>query len=272
MKIKSLSLALILFGLLSLGSASCSTPRNSLTYFENINTSGQVYESPAGTYNPVIQPDDELYIMITSYAPAATAAYNLPLTNPATSDNLAGNASPRIQTYLVDAQGNITMPVIGKIHVAGLTCDALRDLIIQKISNDVEDPNVLVRLTNFKVEVAGEVQKPGPQSVATERYSILDALSAAGDLTEFGERSNVLLIRDENGKRTAHRLNLNSPDILSSPYFYLRQNDYVYVEPNKIRQDNSKYNQNNAYKVTVVSTIVSACSVIASLVIALTVK
>ena len=101
---------------------------------------------------------------------------------------------------------------------------------------------------------------------------ILDALTAVGDLTEYGERSNVLVIREEDGKRVAHRLNLNSADILTSPYFYLKQNDYVYVQPNEIRSDNSKYNQNNAYKVTVISTVVSAASVIASLVIALTVK
>jgi polysaccharide export outer membrane protein len=98
---------------------------------------------------------------------------------------------------------------------------------------------------------------------------VLDALTAAGDLTEYGERTNVLIIREENGKRTAHRLDLTSSDVLTSPYFYLQQNDYVYVTPNKIRQDNSKYNQNNAFKLSVTSTIVSGCSVIASLIIAL---
>jgi polysaccharide export outer membrane protein len=101
---------------------------------------------------------------------------------------------------------------------------------------------------------------------------VLDALSAAGDLTVYGERENVLIIREENGKRTAHRLNLNSSEVFTSPYFYLQQNDYVYVSPNKIRKDNSKYNQNNAFKLSVVSTVVSGCSVIASLVIALAIK
>ena len=109
-------------------------------------------------------------------------------------------------------------------------------------------------------------------NVTRERFSVLDALSSAGDLTEYGERSNVLLVREENGKRTAHRINLNSSDILTSPYFYVQQNDYIYVTPNKIRQDNSKYNQNNAFKLSVISTIVSACSVVASLVIALAIK
>lgn len=101
---------------------------------------------------------------------------------------------------------------------------------------------------------------------------MLDALADAGDLTEYGERSNVLLVREENGERKFVHLDLNSSDLLTSPYFYLKQNDYIYVEPNEVRQANSKYNQNNSFKLTVVSTIVSAASVIASLVIALTVK
>ena len=104
------------------------------------------------------------------------------------------------------------------------------------------------------------------------RYSILDALSDAGDLTEYGERSNVLLVREENGERKFIHLDLNSSETLTSPYFFLKQNDYIYVEPNKVRQANSKYNQNNSFKLTVISTVVSAASVIASLVIALTVK
>ena len=102
--------------------------------------------------------------------------------------------------------------------------------------------------------------------------TVLDALAAAGDLTEYGERSNVLIIREENGERKFAHLDLNSSETLTSPYYYLQQNDYVYVAPNKVRQANSKYNQNNAYKLSVTSTIVSAASVIASLVIALTVK
>ena len=125
---------------------------------------------------------------------------------------------------------------------------------------------------NFKVVVAGEVMSPKTVEVHGNRFSILDALSAAGDLTQYGERSNVMLIREENGERKFVHLDLNSGDILKSPYFYLQPNDYVYVEPNKIRQANSKYNQDNAYKLQVTSTIVSAASVIASLVIALTVK
>ncbi|MEG2819868.1 MAG: polysaccharide export protein, partial [Muribaculaceae bacterium] len=145
-------------------------------------------------------------------------------------------------------------------------------MLINKISQDVQDPFVSVMLVNFRINVLGEVKNPGQIDVTRQRFSILDALAKSGDLTEYGVRSNVLLIREENGVKTYHRLNLNDSAMLSSPYFYLQQNDVVYVEPNKIRKDNSKYNQNNSFKVSVVATIVSAVSVIASLVIALVIK
>ena len=122
---------------------------------------------------------------------------------------------------------------------------------------------------NFNVNVLGEVRNPGRINVETQRFSVLDALAKAGDLTEYGLRDGVIVIREENGQKTYHRLNLNDAAVLSSPYFYLQQNDVVYVEPNKIRRENSKYNQNNAFKLSVISTIVSACSVVVSLIIAL---
>ena len=156
--------------------------------------------------------------------------------------------------------------------MAGLTIEELQALLTANIAKDVENPMVIVELVNFQVNVAGEVTKPGPVPVTRNRFSILDALSAAGDLTPYGERSNVLLIREVDGEKKYVHLDLNSSDVLKSPYFYLQQNDYIYVEPNKIRQANSKYNQDNAFKLSVISTIVSASSVIASLVIALTVK
>ncbi len=251
--------------------SSCSTSTTSLTYFEDLKgvESGVL---PSGDYDIKIIPDDELLITVTSYFPSATAAYNLPLTNPATREQLQMQTTPKQQCYIVDKNGDIMFPVLGKIHVAGMSTRELTEDLVKRIGEDVEDPIVKVEMVNFRVNVLGEVTKPGAVTVTRERYTLLDALADAGDLTEYGERENVMLIREENGKRTYHHLNLNDSKTLSSPYFYLQQNDVVYVEPNKIRKDNSKYNQNNAYKISVISTIVSACSVIASLVIALTVK
>ena len=221
---------------------------------------------------PEIQPDDELFISVNSLNPAATAIYNLPAMNPAQTSDLVQSVTPRQQTYIVSSKGDINFPILGTIHVAGQTTEQLQAYLTREVSKDVEDPQVRVQLMNFKVVVAGEVMSPKTVEVHGNRFSILDALSAAGDLTQYGERSNVMLIREENGERKFVHLDLNSGDILKSPYFYLQPNDYVYVEPNKIRQANSKYNQDNAYKLQVTSTIVSAASVIASLVIALTVK
>ena len=145
-------------------------------------------------------------------------------------------------------------------------------MLTEKISEQVTDPIVRTELINFKVNVIGEVKEPRQVLVRSQRFSVLDALASAGDLTEFGKRSNVLVIREIDGEKHYARLNLGDSNVTSSPYFYLKKNDVVYVEPNKIRQDNSSYNQNNAFKLSVVSTIVSAASVIASLVIALTIK
>ena len=267
MKIKIIAIGTLALTML----CSCSTKRSPLPYFEDIKEDMTI-TVPTNNYLPRIQPDDELFIQVLSQNLEATAAYNIPVINPGTRKMMSDVTTPQQQTYVVDSNGDITMPMIGKVHAAGLTTEQLRDKIIELVSRDVKDPEVNVRLVSFNVNVAGEVNKPGSQTVTTQRYSILDALSAAGDLTEYGERNNVLIVREENGKRVAHRINLNSSDLLESPYFYLQQNDYVYVTPNEIRQANSKYNQNNAFKVSVISTIVSGASVIVSLIIALTVK
>lgn len=250
--------------------ASCSS-KTSLTYFENL-TESESGVLPSGDYNIKIIPDDELFITVTSMVPEATASYNLPMANPATRENLQVYSQATQQTYIVNKQGDIKFPMLGEIHVAGMTTNELAAYLTQRISNDVEDPYVRVELINFRVNVMGEVAKPGAQKVTRERYSVLDAISDAGDLTPYGERSNVLLIREVDGKKEYHRLNLNDAAILSSPYFYLQQSDVVYVEPNRVRKDNAEYNQNNAFKVSVASAIVSACSVVASLVIALVIK
>lgn len=269
MKLKNISM-LLLF-VVAISSCSSYEKETSLPYFEDIKTLNSG-EFAKGDYSIKIIPDDELLITVSSLIPSATAMYNLTLSNPAVREDLLAVSQPQQQTYIVDANGDIQFPVLGKLHVAGLTTQELTQELVSRISKDAEDPIVRVQLVNFRINVLGEVKTPGAISVKKERYSILDALADAGDLTEYGERNNVLLIRETDGKRIYQRLNLNNSEVLSSPYFYLQQNDVVYVEPNEIRRENAKYNKNNAYKISVVSTIVSACSVIASLIIALTVK
>lgn len=251
--------------------SSCSSQKQSLTYFEDIkdNKEGVLTEPE---YKLVLQTDDELLITVNSSEPSAVLYYNMPLANPAQRDMLQGSFNPQLQTYIVDNEGCIVFPVLGKIEVAGKTLPEVRSMMTELIRKDVSDALVRVELMNFYVKVMGEVKMPGRYKVTKNKFSVLDALATAGDMTEYGVRDNVTVIREENGKLVYHHLNLNSSDALISPYYYLRQNDVVYVEPNQSQQDSSRYNKNKAYNISVISTIVSACSVIVSLVIALTVK
>ena len=178
----------------------------------------------------------------------------------------------RLLSYIVDKDGYIDFPLVGRLKVEGLTTGEVAELLTDEISKDVKNPYVRVQFAKFRVNVMGEVLRPGMQEVKTERYSILDALGAAGDMTQYGRRTDVLLIREENGTRTYHRLDLTSADVLKSPYFYLQQNDVVYVAPNDVKQSNAEYNQNNSFKMQIVSSTISAISVITSLIIALAIK
>ncbi len=251
---------------------SCNTTKdNNLAYFHNLaDTPNGTLPKAQSSYPIVIQPDDELIVTVTSAVPEATAAYNLPLENPATRSAWRMSTQPRTQTYIVDKQGDIMLPILGRIHVGGKTTEQIANEVTAMVAKDVKDPYVKVEIVNFTIDVMGEVRSP--QRVVAERqhFTVLDALAACNDLTEYGKRDRVYVIRNENGERTYHRLDLTSSEVFSNPYFYLRQNDVVYVEPNQIRIDNSKYNQNNAFKLSVISTIVSSVSVIASLIIALT--
>ena len=251
---------------------SCTSNKdNTLAYFKDLALapSGSL-PNPQGDYPICIAPDDELVISITSAIPEATAAYNLPMDNPATRSSLRTTTQPRTQTYVVDEQGYIMLPVLGRMMVKGKTLSQTSSEITARVAENVKDPYVRVDIVNFSVDVMGEVRNPQRVYSGHQHFTVLDALAQCGDLTEFGKRENIYVIRTEDGKRNYHTLNLNSSEVFNSPYFYLKQNDVIYVEPNQIRIDNSKYNQNNAFKLSVISTIVSSVSVIASLVIALT--
>jgi polysaccharide export outer membrane protein len=174
-----------------------------------------------------------------------------------------------LQPYLVGEDGYIQFPVLGRIKIGGLTkVDAIK-LLESRISEHVKDPIVTIQNLNFKVSVLGEVNNPGPFFLTNERISILDALSLAGDLTIYGKRENVLLIRDNTGKKEFYYFNLASTDIFKSPYFYLQQNDVIYVEPNDARQKNANYSQSNQYNISVASTILSAVSILVALFVSL---
>lgn len=279
MKLRHLITAL---GVAAIVATGCSSHRTELPYFTNLQEQGSM---PIGDFTVKIMPDDELLINVSAADPEAVEDYTVPYQHPRLRDiNTSAQATREstilttrksnlsLQPYVVNAEGFINFPVLGKIHVSGMTLESLAQYLTDKISEKVVDPMVTVELINFHVNVIGEVNKPGAQLVNRERFSVLDAIAGAGDLTAYGERNNVLLIREEDGQRTYHRLDLNDAKTLESPYFFLKQNDVIYVEPNKVRQANAKVDADRQYRLSMTSVIVSAASVIASLAIALLVK
>jgi polysaccharide export outer membrane protein len=251
--------------------ASCSSSKSNLAYFRDITAETETVPLPKSEM-PKIAIDDELYIAVASADPEASAQFNLPASNPATTSSLQVYQSPRNLTYVVDSKGNIDFPQLGQLHIVGMNTEELEAMLKTRISKWVEDPTVTVRLQNYRVNVLGEVAKPGAITVTKNRYTILDALADVGDMTPYGVREEVLLIREENGTQKRILLDLTSSDLLTSEYYYLQPNDYIYVKPNNVREGISKYDTNKSYKLSMVSTVVSACSVIASLVIALAIK
>ena len=172
--------------------------------------------------------------------------------------------------YLVDNNGDIEFPVVGKLHVAGLTKDQCEELIKSKVKPylaEAENPVVTVQMSSYRVTVAGEVTTPKVVPVSTEKMSVLEALAQAGDLTIYGRRDNVLLIRENaDGQKEAHRLNLNDANIINSPYYYVQQNDYIYVEPNSVKAKNSAIGQSTTLWFSFVGIVTSIASLVINIV------
>jgi polysaccharide export outer membrane protein len=211
--------------------ASCS--KRDLVYFSDMPTTEQ--SAPIKNFtSPKIQPGDILTISVSSLSPESNVLFNNVLLPNNGSSNLV--AEKINEGYLVDKNGFINFPVIGKIALAGMTKEEATEKMTDLIKAQVKNPIVNVRFKNFKITVIGEVTKPASFLTETEKINVLEALGLAGDMTEYGRRENVLVIREKDGVRTTTRLNLNSQTVLQSPYFYLQQNDIVYVEPdNKVK-------------------------------------
>jgi polysaccharide biosynthesis/export protein len=231
----TLSFALLLFCAWTLFAA-CNNYKN-ISYLKDIKDS--VHNIPVATLktvyaDPKIQPNDILQVTVQTLDPQTNnilAGANSNAVSAQSTSTAAGQQT--IPGYMVDKNGNILLPLIGMIKVGGLTTSEARDAISEKVARFYKEPVVNVRLANFSVTVLGEVNHPSTYIVPNEKVSILDALGMAGDLTIYGKRENVLLVRDENGDKKFVRFNINSSEIFSSPYFYLRQGDLVYVEPLK---------------------------------------
>lgn len=222
----------MLLGIVLILATSCFTPKKVL-YLQDL---GQGMEEELNVnYGAKIQKDDLLQILILAQTPEAAKPFNQSALIQEMS-NSSGN-NPEQSAYLVDIEGCVDLPILGHMAVEGMSTLDLKTKITQELvqKNLIKDPVVLVRILNFKVLVLGEVKSPGAIEVKGERITLLDAISEAGDLTMQGRRDRVAVIREEAGKRSVHYLDLKSKSIFDSPYFYLKQNDVVYVEPNDVK-------------------------------------
>jgi polysaccharide export outer membrane protein len=179
-----------------------------------------------------IQPDDVLSITVKALDQETAEPFNLFGAGQQVMGQLAIN-NPSLLGYLVDPNGNIDLPVLGRVNMAGLSIDEAKALIVKKLEPYLKDPVIIIRFMNFRFTVLGEVRAPRTISVPGERITILEAIGQAGDLTPYSNREKIMVIREQNGKREFGYVNIHSPDIFQSPYFYLQQNDIVYIEPIK---------------------------------------
>lgn len=232
-----------------------------ISYLQDI---PDAYSSTIGKrQKAVIRPGDWLSILISSKDFELAQMFNLPIiTNSLTGNGIATGGTNRISGYLVDENGCIDFPQLGTLEIKGLTLAELSAFIKEKImaGGYINDPIATVQYMNFYVSVMGEVARPGVFNASTGRITLLEALSMAGDLTIYGKRENVMVIREENGERTVASVDFRSKQIFSSPYYYLQQNDVVYVEPNKVKAGQSEINQNRTW-----GTFASIISVLVSL-------
>ena len=247
--------------------ASCKTPKN-VAYIQNSDYID--YTKSEYLYDARIMPKDILTVTINTVNPEASAPFNLivrpTLANATSNIPTSGGA---LQTYLVDNEGCIDFPVVGKLQVGGLTKSMCEKLIHDKIKrymNAEENPIVTVRMSNYKISVIGEVNRPGMFTVSNEKINIFEALAQAGDLSIYGVRDRVKLIRENaKGRKEIHTINLNDANIVNSPYYYLQQNDVVYVEPNSVKAKNSAIGTSTTIWISVTGALVSLASLIVNI-------
>ena len=215
----------------------------------------------------VIQSKDMLSIVVSSRNPELVVMFNLPMVTLVAGSENATNSSQKVLGYVVDNEGYIDYPGLGKLKVNGLTtreCEALMRDELQKYLN--EAPISSVRVSNFKVSVLGEVNKPGTFLVTDEQINVFQALALAGDMTLFSRRQDVQLMRaDANGKVNTIHLDLTDANITASPYFYLQQNDILYVTPNKSKAKNSDVGQSTSLWFSVTSVVASILTILATI-------
>lgn len=235
---------------------SCASSKKTV-YFQGIDSAD--FTGLVTEYEVRIMPNDNLYITVSSLNPEASEIFNS-INNTAKAS--VNNETLNIIGYLVDNEGNINFPGLGIVHLGGMTKSEAIKYMTERISEFVVNPIVNIRIVNYKITVLGEVSKPGTYSIQNEKVTLPEALGMAGDMTIYGKRDNVLICRETNGEKQFQRIDLTSPELFSSPYFYLQQNDIVYIQPNKARAGSSTYNQNLGIGLSLLSLITTVTALI----------
>ena len=253
--------SIFIFSLMLL--CSCGSVKN-VAYLQNSDSIN--LDNSRFLYDARIMPKDQITISVNTTTPEASLPFNLLLQNAYTQGRSVSYSGGTLMPYLVDNEGYINFPIVGKLKVGGLTKSEAEQLVTEKIRPylaEAENPVVTVTMSSYSVSVLGEVAKPGSFMVSREKITILEALAQAGDLTIYGVRDRVKLIReDATGKKSIVTLNLNDANIVNSPYYYLQQNDVVYVEPNNIKAQNSKVGQTTTLWFSATSILVSLTSLL----------
>ncbi|CAM3896275.1 polysaccharide biosynthesis/export family protein [Flavobacterium cucumis] len=233
---------------------SCASKKDFL-YLQS--TAASTATESVSSYETTIQPDDVLLLLIASENAEVSAPYNLKAYSILNTTEAGTIGREQMQTYIVDKQGHIDFPLLGMIKVGGLTKAQAIALLKDKLKDHVKDAVINLRILNYKVTVLGEVNKPGAITISSERITLLEALGMAGDLTIYGNRKNLLIVREVDGVKTMNRVDITQSDFLTSPFYYLTQNDVVYVEPNKTRINSSVIGPNVTVGISIVSLIIT---------------
>lgn len=239
---------------------SCAS-RKDIVYYQGID--GISAQEKSSSYEIKIQPDDLLMIIVSAEDPEIAIPFNLQsvsVQNPGKLDAVTGQQT--MQLYLVDAQGFIEFPVLGKLKVSGLSRSEVMQMLQQKIGVYIKSPNINLRIMNFKISVQGEVNLPGTYNVASERVTLIEALTMAKDLTIYGKRNNILIIREVDGVKSYNRVDITNADFMNSPFYYLAQNDVVYVEPNKNRINGAAIGSNTGVIISISSLLITLITLI----------
>ncbi|MFD2098845.1 polysaccharide biosynthesis/export family protein [Flagellimonas iocasae] len=232
---------------------SCSSSKD-VVYFQDTSQFETLVDD--NTFSTKFKVDDLVSIYVSVLDPEASAPFNL------YRGAQEGGIRPEQVDYLVDKNGEIDFPVIGKIKIAGLSPSEAQDLLKQKLADYLVNPIINIRIKNFTVTVLGLVNRPGTYPVNGEQITIMEALGYAGDINIKGRRDNVLVIRDFDGTKVYNRINLNEKDALKSPVYYLTQNDVVYVEPNKSAKTQSNLDQRASIAISIVSILITSTVVL----------